>query len=368
MTDASIDSIIALDLKLGVSAWNQKMASLSQRSYADVAGSRLMDVFPEARRITGLEFALSRALSGMKSFIPSSERFFLPGSYETHIVPIRGEGATIIGVLLILHDVSHRTKAEEALKALNRALTHRNSELQDAHDELAVFARIAAQHLRAPMQKMYGFADRLMADQGDAMSAAERADFRQFQEGARRLSLMTEDLIRFSELCRIRQPERVNLSEVLADVCAELAAPIRESAAQINSASLPLLTGNRAALFQMLYQLIDNAIKFRDPLRAPEIDVQCEAREGYTIPDSRVDPEQEYYHIVVSDNGIGFEPEARARIFGLFERLHAEHRYRGTGMGLAIALKAARLHSGFILADATPQEGSVFHCYLPVTD
>lgn len=117
---------------------------------------------------------------------------------------------------------------------------------------------------------------------------------------------------------------------------------------------------------QLLTNIISNSLKFSKPGIQPHISIGVNIIKGGEIKEPESDPNKTYYHLSVSDNGIGFEPDFKRRIFEIFQRLHAHHIYDGTGIGLAICKKIVENHNGFITADGDLNKGSTFHIYLPV--
>ncbi len=368
MTQASIDGMMALDPSLQIIAWNETAAKWSGLSGEAVAGKDFFEVFPLAADFAKLRNAINNALLGYKSFLEVRGNFCFPGYYETHIVPMRAEGSeTVRGVLVILHDIAHRVKAENQLKMLNERLIRQNVALQQANEDLAVFAKIAAHDLKEPLRKIYTFAELIMMRESARLSKEGRSNFRRIQQSVQRMGLLTDDIANFSDMsCRVPF-EPVDLSALLGEELLRYKEEIARTEALVQCQQLPVINGNPVALRQMLHQLLSNAFKFRQPEVAPHIRVCYKVVEGETMNGSGVFSEQPYGCISVADNGIGFDPVYKSRIFELFQRLHPEGTYPGSGMGLAIVRKAVQLHGGFVEAESTLQEGSTFCCFLPLT-
>ena len=365
MTHASIDSMTGLDTDLRIVIWNHTAAVWSGLSYEEVAGKTLQEVFPTANEVPGLEEALRRALEGIKSFLPSTGHFYLKGHFEVHIVPLRDNTGGINGVMQIIHDVAHRLKAENELRELNRQLFRQNNALATAHEELASFAKITAHDLKEPLRKIYTFAEMIMMHEADKLSNSGRANFRRIQKSVQRMGLLTDDIVNFSALSRTDAATEVNMNELLEQELERFRDKISETEAIIKSTSLPIIKGHKLALTQLLRQLIDNALKFQKPGLAPQIQINCELVASSQLAHTYSEPDTSFYHLSVSDNGIGFEPKYQQLIFELFQRLHPEGTHRGSGIGLALAQKAARMHNGFMKVESAPGEGSTFHCYIP---
>jgi light-regulated signal transduction histidine kinase (bacteriophytochrome) len=129
---------------------------------------------------------------------------------------------------------------------------------------------------------------------------------------------------------------------------ADLGKSIRESYARINTDRLPLLRAYPTELKLLLQNLIVNSIKFRHPDRIPEIAIQSVQENGH-------------WKFMVSDNGIGIEPQFLERIFIIFQRLHSRSQYEGSGIGLAHCKKIVEMHGGKIWARSEPGLGSQFY-------
>ena len=117
---------------------------------------------------------------------------------------------------------------------------------------------------------------------------------------------------------------------------------------------------------QLMQNLIGNSLKFVHPDNRPRIRIKCEISKGSFLNNEKLLPEKNYCHVTVSDNGIGFQPEFKDKIFELFQRLHGKNDYPGTGIGLAIVKKIVENHNGIITATSGMNEGATFDIYLPV--
>ncbi|MEX2235610.1 MAG: ATP-binding protein [Cyclobacteriaceae bacterium] len=117
---------------------------------------------------------------------------------------------------------------------------------------------------------------------------------------------------------------------------------------------------------QLITNLLSNALKYTDPVVPPRIDISGCTIKGSEISAKGADEKKTYTKISISDNGIGFDPKYRYKIFELFQRLHNKNVYSGTGIGLALCKKIIQHHNGFITGDSEPGKGSVFKFYIPV--
>jgi light-regulated signal transduction histidine kinase (bacteriophytochrome) len=164
---------------------------------------------------------------------------------------------------------------------------------------------------------------------------------------------LIEDLLKFSRVATHGRPfEPVDLQEVVHGVLEDLEVEVELSGAVVRVGELPTIDGDQVQLRQLMQNLISNALKFRRPDVAPEVEIAATSANGSV-------------QITVHDNGIGFEPQYAGRIFRVFERLHGRSRYPGTGIGLALCRKIAERHGGTIVADGEPGAGATFTVSLP---
>src|SRR4029077_17475947 len=116
---------------------------------------------------------------------------------------------------------------------------------------------------------------------------------------------------------------------------------------------------------QLMYNLISNALKFSIPEKPSRIVIKSEIVKGSQLNNEKLSPDKNYCHITIKDNGIGFEPHFRERIFEVFQKLHGKEVYAGTGIGLAIVKKIVENHNGIISATSELNKGAQFDIYIP---
>jgi len=366
INNASIDGMIALDKKLKIITCNAVIESWSGQLCDSFIGKTFFEAFPSAHA-QNFDDAFKQALNGLKSFLPSESGNFFEGYFETHIVPLKDSKGNIKGILLIIHDVAHRVKAENRLKELNEELKEQYAELQHASAEIATFAKIAAHDLMEPVRKIYIFGEQIKKNEAANLSDSGKGNIRRMQTSLQRLGLLMDDVVSFLTLSTAKkQFEEVDLNSILSKVLNDFKEQIEQSETVVSAESLPVISGIPLALEQIFRQLLSNILKFRRSDVTPELSIRCNMIQGKDLPFDEARSGKMYYCLSFRDNGIGFESGYRERIFELFETLHPQGAYKGSGKGLAIALKATRLHHGFMKAESKPGAGSTFYCYLPV--
>lgn len=223
-----------------------------------------------------------------------------------------------------------------------------NDELLRSNDELRQFAFVASHDLQEPLRTMMSFCNVLREECDGKLHPEAEACVDRIVHSAQRMRTLVSDLLAYSRVTRDEQSAfaDVDLHDVLSDALANLQGSIEASEAVITFDELPVVSGNRTQLVQLLQNLIGNAILYRgeEPPR-----IRIAAR-----------PDGERCEISVQDNGIGIAAEHHERIFEIFKRLHGRDRYPGTGIGLAVCRKIVERHGGKIWVDSRPGSGSTF--------
>ncbi len=230
--------------------------------------------------------------------------------------------------------------------------TERGAALSQSNQELLRYAHVVSHDLREPLRMVSSFGQ-LLVQRHQASLVPEAQEFLQFMvDGSQRAQLLIHDLLR---LARLDGPpgmcQAVALDAVLAEVLHELEPALLACGGLVTHDALPTLQADPLQLRQLLANLLGNALKFRGPA-APRIHVGAVREPGQ-------------WRIRVSDNGIGIDPAAHRRIFGMFQRLHSRRTHEGTGIGLAICERVVQRLGGQIGVDSSPGQGASFHFTVP---
>ncbi|GAB4094278.1 ATP-binding protein [Flaviaesturariibacter terrae] len=264
------------------------------------------------------------------------------------------EDAKPVQLLGVVQDI---TEIKEFAAELTRQVEERTQALERRNAELEQFAYVSSHDLQEPLRKIRMFADYIREHEYDQLSELSRSRFEKITASAERMSRSLRDLLEYASLDRVEQREEVDLNEVLLQVRQDLELLITQKGAVISSGKLPVIRAIPLQMHQLLYNLVNNALKFSRADRPPRIDISC-----------RIVREEakDFYEIRVSDNGIGFSPVHAQKIFTIFQRLHDRASYGGSGIGLALCKKVAENHGGSIRAEGRPDEGATFIVLLPV--
>lgn len=257
---------------------------------------------------------------------------------------------TKVGVFVELYKQRHELKVRaEALKNLNESLAVRAQQLAAVNKELESFCYTIAHDLRAPLRAMEGLTSLLIEDYGDAFQPQAVEYGIRIRTAASRMDQMIQELLSYSRLTLMEvQLQPVRVSRVIKDVISQVSFDLEQKGAEVKiKRSNYQVIAHYTMMAQVILNLIMNAVKFVPEGRKPCVKIRDE-KHG------------DYLRIYVEDNGIGIAREHQDRIFRIFERLHSQEQYTGTGIGLAIVEKAVHRMQGRLGLESTPGEGSKF--------
>ncbi|SOE23685.1 His Kinase A (phospho-acceptor) domain-containing protein [Spirosomataceae bacterium TFI 002] len=256
--------------------------------------------------------------------------------------------------------------ANEELAYQNIEKEKRAAELMIANKELESFTYISSHDLQEPLRKIQLFANRLSADESHNLSEKGNGYVLRMNDAASRMQALITDLLAYS---RTTTSERVfvttNLNTIIDSVISDFREIIAEQNATINVVSDTVADIIPFQFRQLMYNIIGNALKFSKPDIAPHIIIKSAIINGSDIGSQQILSSAKYCHITISDNGIGFEPQYKDRIFELFKRLHDKETISGTGIGLTIVKKIVENHNGIITAHSDLNKGATFDIYIP---
>jgi PAS domain S-box-containing protein len=261
------------------------------------------------------------------------------------ISPIKNVDGITTHYLGVQEDITDRKKAQSALQ--NYA-----TELERSNEELQQFAYVASHDLQEPLRMITSYLTLLENRYKDKLDddADEFIDYA--VNGAKRMKQLIKDLLQYSRVGTHGNPfKKTKCEEVLKKTLNNLEVTVIENAVDITHDKLPVVKADELQLLQLFQNLISNAIKFRSE-KLPKIHIGAKSKNGEWI-------------FSVQDNGIGIEKEYEKRIFIIFQRLHSNSKYPGTGIGLALCKKIVERHRGRIWFDSKPDEGSTFYFTIP---
>lgn len=273
---------------------------------------------------------------------------------HTKKIPIVDGAGAARYVLGIAEDVTERKEASEAIQAMNSALAKKAVDLASSNEELEAFAYSVSHDLRAPLRHINGFINLLRDHVGESLDAASQRYLGKIQSASNRMSALIDELLALSRMARMEMRyTRVSLDRLVHEVVEELASQAAGREVDWKIGPLPYVNGDRILLRQALFNLVDNALKYTALESRASIEISSEQSEDR--------------HVIVSvrDNGVGFDMKYAHKLFGVFQRLHRQEEFPGTGIGLAHVRRIIERHGGRVWAQATRGEGAAFFIALP---
>lgn len=230
-------------------------------------------------------------------------------------------------------------------------LEQTKNELEKKNKELSQFAYIVSHDLKAPLNTITMFAQ-LLEEQYEEVFDKEAKELLIFiSEATKRMATLISDLLEYSFSGQGTKLSQVDCKSLVEVVQKDLAVKIIETNASLDVGHLPTITGYETELRMLLQNLINNALKYNTPGESPKISIYAKEQDGWTF--------------YVKDNGIGIANENRDKIFNVFQRLHDNEEYDGTGIGLAHCKKIVDLHNGSIGVTSEVGKGSTFYFSIP---
>jgi PAS domain S-box-containing protein len=250
------------------------------------------------------------------------------------------------GIAIAVRQASLHEQVGQHAAELEQRVAERTAELE-------AFSYSVSHDLRTPLLTIDGFSRMLLDDYADQLDAEGQRLLKTICSNSQNMGRLIDDLLAFSRLGRQEmRPAEIKMSELAANVCAELAATAPERNLRFNLQPLPPARGDQSMIRQVFVNLLSNAIKFTGPKEVAVIEVGAAEEENYNV----------YY---VKDNGVGFEMKYADKLFGVFERLHSDDEFAGTGVGLAFVQRILRRHGGRVWAEGKVGEGATVYFTLP---
>lgn len=276
---------------------------------------------------------------------------------STNARAVRDPGGRVLYFEGTSENITARKIAEREIHRLNedleRRVEQRTTELQAANKELEAFSYSVSHDLRAPLRAIDGYARIIMEEYAPVLDAEGQRQCAVIQENVSRMGRLIDDLLAFSRLGRAGiEPVAVDMELTARSVFYEITTPEARERIEFTLNPLPPALADPALIRQVWVNLLSNAVKFSSKRDIAKIEVS--AFPGAT--------EHVYF---VRDNGAGFDMNYKDKLFGVFQRLHSEREFEGTGAGLAIVRRIINLHGGRVRAEGAPDEGAEFSFTLP---
>ena len=279
------------------------------------------------------------------------------GDYRWHLgrtVPARDDHGQVMFWVGTATDIDDQKRAEAEIRRLNERLelrvAERTAQLASANHELEAFSYSVSHDLRAPLRHIDGFARLLGQHESGRLDETSARYLRIIGESARKMGQLIDDLLSFSRMSRTEmQTLPVNLSQLVEDVRQELAPALERRSISWTIGALPVVRGDPAMLRLVFVNLLSNAVKYTAPRAHGQIAISAsDAADGECV-------------MTIADNGVGFDMQYVHKLFGVFQRLHRDEEFEGTGIGLATVRRIINRHGGRVWAEGRLEQGATFH-------
>jgi PAS domain S-box-containing protein len=366
--DAAPNGIVMINDQGRIVMVNAQMERLFGYSHAEMIGQTIELLIPEryrsahpGKRAAYFSSPEVRAMGhGRDLFARRKDGTEFP--VEVGLNPAHTpEGTFVLGAVI---DISTRKKMEEALAAMHTDLqrhaqklevmvAERTAHLQQTIAELEGVSYSLSHDLRGPLRTIQGFMQLVLDDAGERLHAEEKDLMAKAMKAAHRLDRLIQDVLTYTRVSRQTVAlEHVDVERLLRQIIDERPELRSPNAELVIDTPLHAVLGHEASLTQVITNLLENAVKFMPPDRTPRVHIS-----------SRVDGDQ--VELCFQDNGIGIPEDAQPRLFAIFQRVHDDKRYPGTGIGLAIVRKAVERMQGTVTLQSELNVGSRFCVRLP---
>jgi signal transduction histidine kinase len=320
--------------------------------HSQVAGRDYLFAF---RPIRGHPLALGVGLDQERAMQPWAGR-----AWQRATMMAIGTVFFMLLAALVFHALRRARRGEQRLHDLNasleRRVAERTAELTRLIGELEAFSSSVSHDLRAPLRRIAGFAE-LAREAGAGAQRGELArHLRTIEAEVARMDALVDDLLKLAHVSRAEmRSSEVDLGRLVEEVRRGLGSTRGDTPVRWILEPLPTVRGDRGLLLLAVTNLLANAVKYSRGRSPATIEVGAEpalARPGEVV-------------VRIRDNGVGFDMAHAGRLFGVFQRLHGDHEFEGTGIGLANVKRIVERHGGRVWAEAAPGAGATFYMALP---
>ncbi|HLA62083.1 MAG TPA: response regulator [Nitrospiraceae bacterium] len=260
---------------------------------------------------------------------------------------ITADRLQILNLLLSTYEAAIQRNKE--LSLAQDDLHRVNASLEAANKELEAFSYSVSHDLRAPLRAVDGFAQAVLEDYGQRLPEEAQRYLQTIRQGAQRMGDLIDDLLAFAQLSRQPLTRRaVDTGKIVREVLEELSRQRDGRQIEVRVGELSACQGDPGLLRQVWVNLLSNALKFTRKTESAVVEIGSALEQGETI-------------FFVRDNGSGFDMQYAEKLFGVFQRLHREEEFEGTGVGLAIVARVIHRHGGRVWAEAETDRGATFY-------
>ena len=358
MVESADAAIIGKDLSSKVVSWNAGAERLYGFTAAEMVGQPIHRIVPPERSAEEVQITDAAKGGEIRNYetlriAKDGRQFFV----SLTVSPIKDNRGEIIGVSSVSRDITDRIRAEEQIRVLNfeleKRVLERTAALTDSNREMEAFIYSVAHDLRAPLRHMDAFSKILLEEFSAGLPLEVVRYLESIRKGSRHMSQLIDDLLNLARVGRQELSRQVvSLNGIVNEAVSDLKAETEGREIEWHIAELPELACDPGLMRQVFANLLSNAVKYTRPRAHTVIEIGLAQKDGIEA-------------VFVRDNGVGFNMRYANKLFGVFQRLHRQEDFEGTGVGLAIVERVIRRHGGSIWAEGKPGEGASFYFSLP---
>jgi PAS domain S-box-containing protein len=343
IVNSSNDAILSKNLDGIIITWNPGAEKVFGYSSKEIIGKHISIIIPVTLQNEESEI-IEKTRRGEIIDHYETERIRKDGKsiyVSITISPIKDLLGNIIGASKIAHDITQRKKTEEEL-------SENIKQLESANKELESFSYSVSHDLRAPLRAIHGYARMLKENIENKTDTEANRLMNNIITNVKRMGLLIDDLLTFSRLGRKELVKStIPMNDLVTTICTELKNEQEHRDIEFHISELLPAQADNIAIKQVWLNLISNAIKYSKLKDKAIIQINSELKEEEII-------------YSIKDNGVGFDMRYANKLFGVFQRLHSDEEFEGTGVGLAIVQRIVSKHGGRVWAESKINEGATF--------
>ena len=350
----SNDAIYLLNPQGNIISWNDGAEKIYEFSEREALNMKIWNIVPEFL-MNEAQDVVNKVMNGQEVQFLETKRINKFGKIIDVLFSasvIKDIDNILKSVAITEKDITEQKRSELEISELNTNLKKNVSQLEVINEELESFSYSVSHDLRAPLRAINGYAQIILEEYQAQFDEELKRLFGVIQKNATKMGLLIDDLLSFSKLGRKELVKvKIDTNDMVQQILREMQENIPEKMT-INTKPLLDAEGDYTLIYQAFVNLISNAIKYSSKTGNPEIEINAfESGEEYI-----------YY---VKDNGSGFNMEYADKLFGVFQRLHGDNEFEGTGVGLAIVKRVILKHGGRVWAESEVDKGATFYFSLP---
>jgi signal transduction histidine kinase len=369
--DAAPGSCLALTPDLRIVAATDAYLQSTMTRRENILERSIFEVYPDdtanpaASLTRDLRTSLWRVTHRRKQDVMPTQRVEIPQHPGNHgkseerywklvNTPVLSSDGEIQYIIHQIEDVTHR-RLNKTNVELEHIIEERTRQLQDTIRELESFSYSVSHDLKAPLRAIDGFSRILIEEYGDKLDEDARRVLQVIRSSTLKMGLLIENLLDLARLGRKQmQIVDIDMHTLVMSAFNDIRATAADRKVELKCGPLQRVKADPVLMQQVLTNLLSNAFKFTRARDPAIIEV------GSRVRDAEND-----VIFWVRDNGVGFDMKYSNKLFGVFQRLHTDREFDGTGIGLAIVQRAVHRHSGQVWAESEPDHGATFYFSLP---